>query len=641
MTTSSRRSVCNAAPLASAGSRDTDSDAASTQGQLINLDDVATAPSAKNTKPPTSEAAQPRGRVVRVLPDVPAINKLFDYVVPEGWDDVQTALIDLGTMVRVALHGRRVNGWIVGLDVDPPTGVRLSPLLKVRSIGPSADMIELAEWAAWRWAGRVQPLLGTASPVKMVRGLPSPTDRPTVAAQPMVSGLAKVFDKDVSVVRLPPATDVYPVVFEATQRGNALIVAGSHRQSRLLGVRLRRAGVSVALMPDEWAKARSGATVIGPRSAAFAPVVDLAAVVVLDEHDEGHQEERTPTWNARDVAVERAARAGIPVALVSPIPSLEALALAPVLKPSRAAERRGWPVVDVLDRHQDDPIKGGLLSDALVDVLRAEGRVVCVLNRKGRSKRLACASCGELAWHEQCSVALVQLDDMSLSCPSCGLSRPVVCAKCGAGRFKNLRAGVTRLREEIEALALRPAIEVSGDQKLAPSLPAPGQAEPIYIGTEAALHRIDEANAVAFLDFDQELLAPRYRASEQALALLARAARLVGDREGGGRLVVQTRMPTHPVIDAAVHADPSRMIEAERANREVLGWPPFRAMAEVSGANAAAVVDQLRLADVELLGPNDNKWLVRASSSADLANALAAVERPGGRVRIAVDPLRV
>lgn len=579
--------------------------------------------------------------MVRVLPDVSAIEKLFDYVVPEEWDDAQSELIAVGTMVRVALHGRRVNGWIVGVDVDPPQGVRLSPLLKVRSIGPSAEILELAEWAAWRWAGRVQPLLGTASPLKMVRGLPAGAVRATAVAQPIVSGLAKVFDKDISVVRLPPATDVYPVVFEATQRGNALIVAGSHRQSRLLGVRLRRAGVPVALMPEEWAKARAGATVIGPRSVAFAPVVDLAAVVVLDEHEEGHQEERTPTWNARDVVVERAARARVPVALVSPVPSLEALALAPVLKPSRAVERRGWPRVEVLDRHRDDPVKGGLLSDALVEVLRSEGRVVCVLNRKGRSKRLACASCGELAWHEKCSVALVQIDDAALSCPSCGMRRPVVCAKCGAGRFKNLRAGVTRLREEIEALALRPAIEVSGDQKLAPAQPPSGEKEPIYIGTEAALHRVETANAVVFLDFDQELLAPRYRASEQALSLLARAARLVGDRAGGGRLVVQTRMPTHPVIDAAVHADPSRMIEAERENRVTLGWPPFRAIAEVSGANAAAVVDQLRSADVELLGPNDNKWLVRAATSSDLANALSAVIRPPGRVRIAVDPLRV
>src|SRR5206468_1407426 len=84
----------------------------------------------------------------------------------------------------------------------------------------------------------------------------------------------------------------------------------------------------------------------------------------------------------------------------------------------------------------------------------------------------------------------------------------------------------------LELLANRPVAEVTGDSAAAP----PPADIPILVGTEAVLHRVAGAAAVAFLDFDQELLAPRYRAAEAALGLLARAARLVGGRStGGGR----------------------------------------------------------------------------------------------------------
>ena len=92
---------------------------------------------------------------------------------------------------------------------------------------------------------------------------------------------------------------------------------------------------------------------VGTRAAAWAPVGGLAAVVVVDEHDEAHQQEQAPTWHARDVALERAHRAGVPCVLTSPCPSLEALAESPVLVPSRAEERAGWPVVDVVDMRRD------------------------------------------------------------------------------------------------------------------------------------------------------------------------------------------------------------------------------------------------------------------------------------------------
>jgi primosomal protein N' (replication factor Y) (superfamily II helicase) len=196
---------------------------------------------------------------------------------------------------------------------------------------------------------------------------------------------------------------------------------------------------------------------------------------------------------------------------------------------------------------------------------------------------------------------------------------------------------VTRVRDEIAALVGEPVDEVTGVRA-----PSGGLGTRVVVGTEATLHQLDRADVVAFLDLDQELLAPRYRAAEQALALLARAARVVGPRSGGGRLVLQTHLPRHEVVQAALHGDPSRVAAAEAERRELLRFPPVTAMAEVSGAAAGDFVEALGSPlGVEILGPSDGRWLVRAADHATLCDALAAARRPAGRLRIAVDPPRI
>ncbi|MCP3911887.1 MAG: hypothetical protein GY713_13135 [Actinomycetia bacterium] len=573
-------------------------------------------------------------RVVRVLPDVPAIDKLFDYVVP---DRIDPDTVTVGTMVRIELHGRRVGGWVVADRVEPPPGVELKPVAKVTGYGPTPDVIDLARWAAHRWYGRVATLLTTASPPRAVVGLPTPEVASSMVAQGLPDELIDgAFDGGTRVIQLPPGDDVYGLCLAAVARGNALIVAPSVAEARHLRLRLRRSGVAASLVPDEWARAAVGGTVIGARASVFAPVDDLAAVLVIDEHDEVHQEERMPTWNARDVAVERARRAGVPCVLVSPAPSLEAREHGSVAGPSRRRERDGWPLVEVIDRRADDPTRGGLFPEKLVPWLRREGRVVCVLNRTGRSRLLACARCGELVRSSDGREPMVMVDQ-DLVAPRSGESRPSVCAECGATALKNLRLGITRAREELEALLGEQVVEVSG-ATAGSDLPEAR----VYIGTEAVLHQVPDAAVVAFLDFDQELLAPRYRAGEQALGLIVRAARLLGGRQQGGRLVVLTRQPRHVVIQAALHADPSRVAASEAETRRLLGLPPFGVMAQVSGASGPSFIEALGSPlGVEVQGPSDDAWLLRAPDHATLADALAAVRRPSGRFRVEVDPLRV
>jgi primosomal protein N' (replication factor Y) len=567
--------------------------------------------------------------VARVVIDEPAVEKPFDYLVPEPLGDQ----VRVGTLVRVPLHGRRVGGWVRSLDVSPPEGVALKPIAKVTGYGPAPELFELAEWAAWRWAGRAVHFLRTASPEKAVRGLPAPEAGAMVSSVP--DPLAtEALARGQAVLRVPPAWHASGLVVAAAALGPTLVVCPAHATAQVLASQLRRAGVSVALLPREWARAAAGVqVVIGARAAAWAPAPGLAAVVVLDEHEEVHQEEASPTWHARDVAIERAARAGAACVLTSPCPSLEALDWADgsVVSPDRTAERQGWPIVDVVDRAKEDPLRTDLYSPKLVELVRSGRKVVCVLNRKGKARLLACGSCGELARCERCGLTVSE-DEGVLSCRACAAIRPAVCLHCGASRFKVRRLGTARAREDLERLAGVPVGEVTGD---ADALPAAS----VLVGTEAVLRRVDQADAVAFLDLDAELLAPRYRAAEEAMALVARAARIVGGKAGGGRLLLQTRLPRHEVVQAALLADPARVPAAEAERRRPLLWPPFSAMAHVSGAPAAEYVSALQ--GVQVLGPLDGAFLVRAPDHDVLCNALAAVPRPPGRLRVAVDPARL
>jgi primosomal protein N' (replication factor Y) len=665
----------------------------SDQGSLFDLDALTTdgpAPPSpgergrgRSRRRPSGAATETEvaaGAVVRVLPDVSGFDKEFDYLArPE-----QVEQLAVGSVVRVELSGRRVDGWVTGVDLDPPSGVTLVPLVRVLSAGPDAATVELARWVAHRWAGRTAAVLKAATPSRRVRSLPriarsAGSSRESTGRD---GGSAAVTSE-----RIPPGDDladrIAAITRDAVTRdavtqpggttarsGDVIVVCPRVEQARSIGGVLRRAGMPVRDHPRDWAGAAGrGGIVIGARSAVWARVPDLAAVIVVDEHDEAHQEERNPTWHARDVAIERARRSGASCHLLSPAPTVVAVVAAGgrVTAPSRAVERSGWPVVEVVDRRREEPSRSGLFSPRLVDVVRGSGRVLCVLNRKGRSVLSACRMCGELVRTEDGERLMVERDGV-LVCPATGETRPLVCAHCGATALKRLRLGVTRAAEELAALVGEEVDEVSGPPSTRRSGCRP--LSRVVVGTEAVLHGPVAADAVAFLDIDAELLAPRFRAAEQAMALLAVAARLVGSRSAGGRVVVQTRNPGHRVLQAVVRADPARFTRAEWEVREASGLPPFSALAELSGKGAAELAQQLAVwtgpaaggsaaggsaaggsadrggpkgggSPLSVLGPDPRgRFLVRAATPEVLADALVAVERPSARVRVAVDPPR-
>ena len=105
--------------------------------------------------------------------------------------------------------------------------------------------------------------------------------------------------------------------------------------------------------------------------------------------------------------------------------------------------------------------------------------------------------------------------------------------------------------------------------------------------------------------------------------------------------MVQTRQPDHEVLQAVLHADPGRLGEGERERRILLGLPPYGALARISGAGAPEFMARRGTPDdVNVLGPRDGAWLVRAADHDSLGAVLAGVERPSGRLRIEGDPCR-
>jgi primosomal protein N' (replication factor Y) len=598
-------------------------------------------------------------RVVRVQPDVPAIHRAFDWSLPHELEGD----VGVGTIVRVPLGGRRVRGWVLGPAVATPQSddARLRDVSDVVGAGPAGDVVDLCAWAAWRWAGPLATMLRAASPPNLVPARESV--ELAAAVYPDRLAPAHPWRGDAVIVTAPTDDANDTVVELVASEGSTLVLDPDPiRAERLVAALLDegrevvalRSGQSDADRTTAWARARAGAcVVVGGRTAVWAPVPDLATTIVVDEADESLEEERAPTWNARDVAVERARRAGASVRMVTPAPSLDAIVAVgpPTSSPAAGSPRAGWPRVQVVDPRDDAPGQG-LLTTALADALRhtrhSGGRSVCVLNRRGRARLLACAQCSELARCERCGATVVERDD-GLACSVCELARPRVCIHCHATRLRVLRPGVQKVRDDLGALLPRASV-VAVD---AASTTVP--AADVLIGTEAVLHRAPTdaerpVRLVAFLELDQELLAPRVRAGEQALWLLVRAARLVGPRAAGGVLLLQTRVPDHEVVRAVVAADPMAAVGVDGPRRQALGFPPFGGLAELSGEATAVAVAcaelRARAPGVTVLGPitDGTRALGRAESVEALCDALAIPEVDAahtvGRLRVDVDPRR-
>lgn len=587
--------------------------------------------------------------VARVVPDVTGVDKVFDYLIPSELQDK----VGVGDRVRVPLHGRNVPGWV--LEVGPATCdftevdlTKLRPIIKWLGFGPSADVVELAKWANEHYCGRLRAFFVSASPSKLVRALPSARYQHLAVKISGDSEVAQtVREGHSALIQRGPLKSPIDVIVGAALVGPTLVIIPSVARARLFAASLKRHGLTVAMLPDEWDSAAGGVDVaIGSRAAIFARIPKLASIVVIDEHDDSLREERTPTWHARDVAIKRAEQQQISCILVSALPSIAAYVWSQdrTIGMKNTVSTSDWPRIDIVDRTLDEKWSNSLLSSELIAELRDHTRrIVAVLNVKGRARLLACAGCKSLARCKDCDAAVHVAKDGVFACPQCAHTRPQVCLKCMSAKFLTLKPGVSKLREQFAQAAgrkLDDVVEVTGAADAETAL---DQSKMLFVGTEAALHRVHEADTVVFLDIDQELHAPRYRASEIVGSLVVHAARLVGRSERGGNVMVQTHSADSPVLQAITTLDIDGYLKSAAQTRSAMQLPPFGALAQISGQQLDEVVGDLeKNVFVQVSASSDGTYLVKSADWQQLTNVLSEIgSRKGIKLKIQIDPARV
>jgi primosomal protein N' (replication factor Y) (superfamily II helicase) len=404
-------------------------------------------------------------------------------------------------------------------------------------------------------------------------------------------------------------------------------------------VAVLHSGLSEGERADAWRALRRGErrVAVGPRSAVFAPVQHLAAIVVDEEHEPSYKQGTAPRYHARDVALRRAQLEGARVILGSATPSLETLqaaragAIARFELPARIGARP-LPPVEVVDLRSAPrvPDARGLpwtvsLDEAVRGALAAGEQVILLLNRRGFATYLQCPACGDVHDCPHCAIALtVHQTPPALRCHYCGHEEPIptTCRRCGT-ETQRMRGLGTQQLEHFVALRY-PAARIARMDLDTTSTKwahhrilervAQGTVD-ILLGTQMIAKGLDFPNVtvVGVVDADTGLHLPDFRAAERTFQLVAQVAGRAGRGPKGGRVFVQTRAPEHHAIRAAAAHSVQAFAAAElplRAPPHPL-YPPSVGLArfvashpDAASAERAAerVAGWLRRANAERLG---------------------------------------
>jgi len=218
---------------------------------------------------------------------------------------------------------------------------------------------------------------------------------------------------------------------------------------------------------EQWRRIRRGEAriVVGTRSAVFAPVKDLALIVVDEEHDHSYKQEETPRYHGRDVAVMRGKLSNAAVVLASATPSIESYHNAEtrkykLIELTERVERRPLPEVEVVDMKFDfqqsgeDRLFSRQLIEEVTERLARGEQAMILLNRRGYSSIVLCRSCGETLQCKNCTIALTfHKSGYRMECHYCGYRQavPKVCPACSSEYIFFLGAGSEKVEERLHA----------------------------------------------------------------------------------------------------------------------------------------------------------------------------------------------
>jgi primosomal protein N' (replication factor Y) len=406
-------------------------------------------------------------------------------------------------------------------------------------------------------------------------------------------------------------------------------------------VALLHSALSDGERADEWKRISDGEVkvVVGTRIAALAPLADPGVIVVDEEHDPSYKSDRTPRYQARDLAVELGRLASAPVILGSATPDVATLGRAMsgeyehAILPRVAGNRASVEVVDL--RVELAEGNKGLLSVALATALerldtQAGEQAILLINRRGSASVIVCRDCGYVQVCPECHRPLVlHAQSLSLRCHHCGATAPLAkrCPACDSLRIRYLGGGTERVEREVGirfpslrvARLDRDVVERKGAATKVVDAFAAGQTD-VLVGTALVAKGLDvpQVTLVGVVSADIALNLPDERAAERTYQLLAQAIGRAGRGDKPGRAIVQTYFPDHPVIAAVASGDGKDFYDAELESRRLFNSPPFgrlvkltvsledRAAAEKkAGAMAAELRERATAAgtQVEVLGP--------------------------------------
>lgn len=580
--------------------------------------------------------------VVRVALDVPLAGP-FDYL--PSPDDPLTAA-DIGRRVVVPFGRRRVAGVVLAADVASDWPVeQLKAIESVDRRAPPvpAEVLALAAFAADYYRANLGEVLLPALPpaLRATKNWRMPrvavaADRDT--AQPPLASPELTAEQSAALATLLPAleqgfsttlvhgvtgsgkTEVYLRLLEAVlaRGGQALILVPEINLVPQMLARVRERFPHVtsvaqhsALADGErlaaWLAVQAGAArvVVGTRLATFAPLPELALVVVDEEHDASYKQQDGPRIHARDLALWRAQQRDIPVVLGSATPSLETWARAEAGAIGRITLRHraraaALPRLELVDLRRAVAAPG--ISTRLLDALRervARGEQSLVfINRRGYSPTLRC-NCGWSAECHRCSAHLVlHRSPRALRCHHCGAEHvtPKACPDCGNLDLQPVGQATQRI--ETLLADLLPGARIARVDRDSvrrredwPQLLADIEARRIdvLVGTQMLSkgHDFSGITLVGVVDADGALYASDFRAPERLFAQLLQVAGRAGRGESPGEVLVQTRLPEHPLFESLLRGDYEGFAAEQLAERRAAGLPPFAHLAMIRAEAAA------------------------------------------------------
>jgi primosomal protein N' (replication factor Y) len=365
---------------------------------------------------------------------------------------------------------------------------------------------------------------------------------------------------------------------------------------------------------DAWLALKRGdkRIVVGARSAVFAPLQNLGAIIVDEEHESSYKQGETPRYHAREVAIVRAKNEGAITVLGSATPSLESWANTSSGKyrlltlPDRVGGGR-LPSVEVIDLRRTAPdytgmAQGGIdygavirepLHDAIVETMSRGEQSILLLNRRGYSSFIQCIDCGAVATCPHCSITLTHhRNPERLICHYCLHKedpRPD-CPRCGGRNLRQRGLGTQQVERLLcerfpsARIARMDVDTTSGKWAHTRILDRVGSGDvDILLGTQMIAKGLDFPNVtlVGVVDADVGINLPDFRASERCFQLLSQVSGRAGRGAKGGRVLIQTRLPGHHAVRYAVAHDYVSFVRDEMAGRVDPPYPPNVRLANI------------------------------------------------------------